>query len=137
MAGYGGFAEGRVRVELDEGALARVAFKAREESLIRYAAHVVFFIQLVCPVGMTGHLRRSIERGLVEGNADAIWVVANAAYGIYVQRGTGIHAVGGGGRRTPWVYFNKALNRFIWTDGTRPQPFMTTGLDMAAAEGIG
>jgi len=124
------------RVVLDEAALHRVALEARTEALIRYAAHVVFFIQLVCPVGMTGHLRRSVERGVMQGDARAIWVVATAAYSIYVQRGTGIHAVGGGGRRTPWVYFNQALGRFIWTDGTPPQPFMTTGLDLAAAESL-
>lgn len=125
------------RIEFDEARLRALVREAREDALIRYAAHVVFFIQQVAPVGMTGHLRRSVERGLVEGDAREIWVVAQAAYSIFVQRGTGRYAVGGGGRQTPWVYFNRALNRFIWTDGTRPQPFMTQGLDLAAATPIG
>lgn len=120
------------RVEMNWANAERAALEAREDALLRFAAHIVVYCQLVCPVGLTGHLRRSIERGELERGARQIWVVATAAYSIYVERGTGRYAAEAGrGRDTPWVYFNAALNRFFWTDGTRPQPFMTRGLDMA------
>lgn len=125
------------RVELDEAALQRVAISARLDALWKAGALVVFYAQLLAPVGFTGHLRRSIERGMVEGDAEAIWVVATAAYSIFVERGTGRYAVGGMGRKTPWVYYSARLGRFIWTDGSRPQPFMNRALDMAASDGLG
>lgn len=119
-------------VEMNWTNCQRAAFIAREAALIRFAAHIVVYCQMLCPVGLTGHLRRSIERGDVERGAYYIWVVARAAYSIYVERGTGRYAAEGRGRSDPWVYFNAALGRFIWTDGTRPQPFMNPGVDMAA-----
>jgi hypothetical protein len=109
----------------------RVAHEAREDGLIRAAARVVVLIQSVTPVGLTGHLRRSIERGELDEGARFIWVVAMAAYSIYVERGTGIYAAEGRGRRTPWVYRDFRGN-FYTTEGMRPQPFMTRGLDLAA-----
>ena len=120
-------------VKLDTGALERVAARAREDALVRTAARVVVFAQALAPVGLTGHLRRSIERGDIESGAREIWVVAQALYSIFVERGTGIYAEGGGGRKTPWVY-RAANGQYYTTEGMRPQPFLNPALDMAAGE---
>lgn len=119
------------RITLDTRALERVAFDARETALIRAAARVVVFAQMLAPVGLTGHLRRSIERGDVEDGAREIWVVATALYSLFVERGTGKFAVGGRGRKSPWVY-RGADGRFYTTEGQRPSPFLSPALDMAA-----
>lgn len=122
-------------VTLNTAALARVAESARETALIRVAARVVVFAQALCPVGLTGHLRDSIERGDVERGAREIWVIAAALYSIFVERGTGKYAKGFPGARkardTPWVY-RTADGRFYTTEGHEAQPFMNPALDMAA-----
>lgn len=119
------------RITLDTRALERVASEAREVALIRAAARVVVFAQMLAPVGLTGHLRRSIERGDVEDGAREIWVVATALYSLFVERGTGKFAAGG--RKSPWVY-RGADGRFYTTEGQRPSPYMNPALDMAAGE---
>ena len=118
-------------ITLDRAAIERVAFEAREEALIRAAARVVVFAQALAPVGLTGHLRRSIERGDVEDGARYILVVASALYSIFVERGTGKYAEGGKGRKSPWVY-RAANGQFYTTEGMRKQPFLGPALDMAA-----
>lgn len=48
-------------------------------------------------------------------------------YGLYQEFGTGIYAVAGNGRKTPWVYYyrgNKGPHRFRWTRGNKPQPWL-------------
>jgi HK97 gp10 family phage protein len=122
-------------IQWNHAAIERLLQDAREDALIRAAARVAVIAQSLAPVGLTGHLRRSIERGDVEGGARWIWVVATAAYSIFVERGTGRYAVGGRGRQTPWVYYNRATGRYVWTDGTPPQPFMGPAVNRAAGEG--
>ena len=121
------------RIVLNMGALERVAEDARRNALIRAAARVVVFAQALAPVGLTGHLRRSIERGDVEAGARAILVVATALYSIFVERGTGIYASEGRGRKTPWTY-RAANGQYYTTEGMTPQPYLNPALDMAANE---
>lgn len=68
-----------------------------------------------------GHLRASIhgeiDKGKLEGRSGT-----NKEYGPYVCFGTGIHAEGGKGRKTPWVY--KTRRGWFFTHGNVPQPFM-------------
>jgi hypothetical protein len=58
-------------------------------------------------------------------------------YSIYVHQGTGIHALNGDGRKTPWCWFpttqkwisiahelNGNDSPFIWTRGQRPKQFL-------------
>jgi HK97 gp10 family phage protein len=76
----------------------------------------------------TGKLRESLDVELISG-ADAFQAKAGSdlMYSIYVEKGTGIYAVEGNGRKTPWVYFyrgNKGPHGFRWTRGMKPQPFM-------------
>ena len=52
-----------------------------------------------------------------------------APYAIYVHEGTGVHAKGGGGRKTPWVYFDERRGQFFVTRGQRPQPFLRDALN--------
>jgi Bacteriophage protein of unknown function (DUF646). len=52
-------------------------------------------------------------------------VVDPSGYGLYVEFGTGIYAKGDKpGRQTPWVYFDTKLNRYVFTRGMKPQPFL-------------
>lgn len=126
-------------ITLDESALQRVALDARSDALKRAGAKVAEVAQDIAPVGQTGHLRRSIERGDPENAATEIWVVAGAYYSIFVERGTGVYAQGfpgsRGARSTPWVY-RDANGRYYTTEGMRHQPFMNPAVDIAAAEGI-
>lgn len=52
-------------------------------------------------------------------------VIDPSGYGLYVEFGTGIYAEGEQpGRQTPWVYYDTKLNRYVFTRGMRPQPFL-------------
>lgn len=121
------------RVEVDFAAARKVVDDAADFVLIAAAWRVVEVAQELAPVGETGHLRRSIEVGVKA--ARWIWVVATAAYSIYVERGTGIYAAEGGGRDTPWTY-RAANGQFYTTEGMRPQPFLNPALDIVANEGL-
>ena len=57
-------------------------------------------------------------------------VISAKNYAKYVFFGTGIHAKGGKGRKTPWV-FRDGFGRFHWTVGQVPKPYMTKGIDNA------
>lgn len=49
-------------------------------------------------------------------------------YAVYVEKGSGIFAVDGNGRQTPWVYFYDGGNGekgYRITVGQKPQPFLT------------
>ena len=77
--------------------------------------------KMLCPVGISGHLRGSIHKELdkdkLEGRTGT-----NKEYAPYVCFGTGIHAEGGKGRQTPWVY--KTSRGWFFTHGNVPQPYM-------------
>lgn len=73
----------------------------------------------------TGTLRREIHTVAV-GN-DTVKTGTSLKYGIYVERGTGIYATNGMGRKTPWTYYyagRKGRRGFRRTRGQRPQPFL-------------
>lgn len=79
-----------------------------------------------CPVDM-GILRASVTSE-VEFSGDAIVgrIGSNEEYAPYVHNGTGIYAVNGDGRQTPWVYVVKAgkYKGGHFTVGQKPQPFL-------------
>lgn len=79
-----------------------------------------------CPVDM-GILRASITSE-VEFTGDEIIgrIGSNEEYAPYVHNGTGIYAVNGDGRKTPWVYIVKAGKHKgrHFTVGQKPQPFL-------------
>lgn len=75
-----------------------------------------------------GNLRDSIEVEILQGGEKAV-VIVTANYAIYVEYGTGIYAVEGNGRNTPWTYYSDKLGRFVTTEGMRPQPFWDPAID--------
>ncbi|MFD3260841.1 HK97-gp10 family putative phage morphogenesis protein [Paenibacillus lentus] len=80
-----------------------------------------------CPVD-EGQLRDSIQHQVDEEDSEIIGRVGtNVFYAPYKEFGTGIFAVDGNGRKTPWVYKNKD-GEFRWTKGSRPKPFLYPAL---------
>ena len=78
----------------------------------------------LCPVD-TGDLRNSITHEVDDG----VGIVGtNKEYAPYVEYGTGIFAVEGNGRDTPWSYKDDEGN-WHTTIGQKPQPFLKTALD--------
>lgn len=83
--------------------------------------------QALAPVD-ENNLRDSIEVEILPGGMTAI-VRVTAHYAIYVEYGTGIYAVEGNGRKTPWRYYSDKLGRFVTTEGMKPQPFWDPAVD--------
>lgn len=86
--------------------------------------HVETPAKLTAPKDTTT-LIREIHTETV-GN-DTVRTGTKLKYGIYVERGTGIYATNGMGRKTPWVYYyagRKGRRGFRRTVGQRPQPFL-------------
>ena len=73
----------------------------------------------LCPVD-TGDLRNSITH---EVDDDVGIVGTNKEYAPYVEYGTGIFAVEGNGRDTPWSYQDDK-GEWHTTIGQKPQPFL-------------
>lgn len=74
----------------------------------------------------TGRLRSSIHMRAFRGGL-TVEVGSNLPYAVYQEKGTGIFAVEGNGRRTPWLYYyqgNKGPRGFRLTRGNKPQPFL-------------
>lgn len=97
-----------------------------------------------------GILRASIGH-YVEGNE--VHIGTNIPYAPYVEYGTGIYAAAGDGRKTPWAYIVRGAyadkywqegkpncfmdadgNKWIWTRGQRPQPYLEPALKNKKAE---
>lgn len=76
-----------------------------------------------CPVD-AGTLRNSITHEVI--NHEGI-VGTNIDYAIYVELGSGLFAVNGDGRTTPWSYQDDRGN-WHTTVGQHPQPYLTTAL---------
>lgn len=77
----------------------------------------------LCPVD-TGDLRNSINH---EVHNDVGIVGTNKEYAPYVEFGTGIFAVEGNGRDTPWSYQDDK-GEWHTTVGQKPQPFLETAI---------
>jgi len=83
----------------------------------------------------TGNLLNSI-RHETETSEDAVTttIYADAAnekgtqYGEFIEMGTGIYRIGGGGRTEPWTYYSPSLDRFVTTEGMEADPFMEPAL---------
>jgi len=74
-----------------------------------------------------GRLRNSIRVYSGNGGMSA-QIRTSVPYAVYVEYGTGIYAEGGGGRKTPWVYYHR---RWGWTKtrGQRPKLFFRKGFN--------
>lgn len=81
-----------------------------------------------------GQLRGSMFSELVEHNGRLSVRVGNSAeYAIYVHQGTGVYALEGNGRKTPWrvpeIVGGKYAPGGWWTIGQKANPFLTTALN--------
>lgn len=83
------------------------------------------YAKKLCPVD-TGNLRNSITH-VVDDGEPAAYIGTNNSYAAYIELGTGIHAEGGGGRPTPWVYQDEKGN-WHYTRGNRAHPFLKPAL---------
>lgn len=72
----------------------------------------------------TGAMRNSVNYKVQD---DICYVGTDSEYAIYNEYGTGIHAEGGGGRKTPWSYKDKWGN---WrrTRGMSPIHFLKNAI---------
>ena len=77
-----------------------------------------------CPVG-DGQLRLSIRS---ERDGLTAAVGTNLEYAPYVHQGTGIYAMNGDGRKTPWSY-QDIHGEWHTTIGQEPNPFLFKALD--------
>ncbi|EAF5877621.1 HK97 gp10 family phage protein [Listeria monocytogenes] len=71
-----------------------------------------------------GILRASMQYKIALKADRIIAVVGNSSeYAPYVHQGTGIYALAGDGRKTPWRYEDKK-GEVHWTQGQKPRPFL-------------
>jgi len=70
----------------------------------------------------TGNLKNSIGARYFDDGLSAE-VSVGADYALYIEFGTGIYALSGNGRKTPWVYFDKKRRQYVYTRGHAAQPF--------------
>lgn len=45
-------------------------------------------------------------------------------YALYHHQGTGIYAVDGDGRKTPWIYEDPRTGKKVFTKGSKPNPYL-------------
>ena len=74
----------------------------------------------------TGALRADTRSLGVEIVGDEVHgAVGNSLeHAIYHHQGTGIYAVNGNGRKTPWVYEDPKTGEKIYTRGSKPNPYL-------------
>lgn len=75
-----------------------------------------------------GTLRASITHDVVLENGMIVGsIFSNLNYAPYVEKGTGVFAVDGDGRKTPWNWKNEGSSKWRgrkqW-QGSRPHPFL-------------
>ena len=87
----------------------------------------------------SGALRDSIHRGAFDMSTGRGVITAGeglhtkyGSYAMFVEFGTGIFNENGGGRETPWVYYDDYFGRFVWTRGQPAKPFMHETLNEMA-----
>lgn len=110
--------------------LALVTSENMAKAITLSAVRIEATMKAKCPKA-TGYTQATIDTEFtrtptsitakVGPSGDAYWAK-------YIEYGTGIFAVGGDGRKTPWVYYNEVWQRFVWTQGNRPQPFIYPAL---------
>ena len=102
--------------------VAKKVEKEIEREVEKGASKIADTAKMKCPIDK-GQLHESIHSKTEwEGNTCIGIVGTNVPYAKYVEYGTGIYAVNGNGRQTPWVY--KDSKGFHYTRGMMAQPFM-------------
>lgn len=75
----------------------------------------------------TGLLRDSITHDIDEAQHIG-YVGSNLDYAIWVHQGTGLYALNGDGRKTPWIWTD-AKGEAHFTHGNKPNPFIQKAID--------
>lgn len=102
----------------------QLQFVAEGGQVIRTEAHVR------CPK-KDGNLARSIQtRAFTQGGVAISETEPTAEYAVFVERGTGIYAQNGLGRKTPWWY-QTPDGQWFFTHGMKAQPYMEPGYQAA------
>ena len=92
-----------------------------ELALTLIAALVEKEAKKLAPVD-TGILRADISSETSPGKG-RVRIGSTKKYSIFVEKGTGIYAEDGKGRKTPWVFFDRK-GEAHWTRGQKPKPFI-------------
>lgn len=99
--------------------------EAEERSLLAVGILAKADAMLLAPVD-SGKLRQSID---YQVESDKVKIGSYSEYSVYVEKGTGIYAEDNNGRKTPWVYYDNKKDEYVWTKGSKPQPFITPAVD--------
>lgn len=75
----------------------------------------------------TGRLMSSITHQVDEASKSVV-IGTNVEYAPYVEKGTGIHAADGDGRKTPWVYEDENGKKHF-THGQEPKPYLMPAIE--------
>lgn len=75
-----------------------------------------------------GGLRNSWQY-IVDENEGSVTIGSPLEYAVYQEFGTGIYAVNGDGRKTPWVYKSEKDGEFHRTSGSKPHRMLKNAFD--------
>ncbi len=112
------------KVDMNDEAIKKMVSDAQERGLTKAAMAVDADAKRNAPVDLGG-LKGSISYDV---DGDTATVGTNLEYAPFVEFGTGIHAEGGDGRKTPWMYEHPKYG-WVKTSGNRPQPYLRPALD--------
>lgn len=96
------------------------------KALIAVGTEIQSEAQLLCPVD-NGKLRQDINYD-VDVKNNRVLIGNNLEYAIYVNKGTGIYAEDGNGRKKQWTYYSDSKKQFYTTKGQKPQPYLKKAL---------
>lgn len=116
-----------VKVISNKDAVLKAKAKDIEKALETIGKVAERYAKELCPVD-TSNLRNSISHEVNMGDNSVI-IGTNVKYAPYVEFGTGKFAEGGDGRPTPWAYQDPKTGEWIWTHGSKPQPYLRPAID--------
>ncbi len=123
--------QGRDRVIADVRSYKFERLDRVKRAVNRTAARVERGAKRRAPVD-DGRLRSSIHMRPFRGSDYDIEVGTNVFYAVYQEYGTGIYAVNGNGRKTPWSFVHPKTGE-LWVNfrGAKPQPFLMPAFEDA------
>lgn len=99
------------------------------EAKMRESAQFVTKVAQTKAPKRTGNLIGSIEYEVDrQPNTITATVFTPVHYAPYQEFGTGLFAVNGDGRKTPWAYEDELTGETVFTRGNRPHPFLGPAL---------
>lgn len=117
----------RVNLVSNKDAVLKAKEEDIEKALETIGKVAVRYAKELCPVD-TGNLRNSISHE-VDMSDNSVAIGTNIKYAPYVEFGIGKFAEGGDGRPTPWAYQDPKTGEWIWTHGSKPQPYLRPAID--------